>query len=411
MATFNAWWLRAVLGLVLLGAVACVPLATSPAGADSQYNLTGTWDTYGTGGGYTGTFTITTMDAATGEFSGTGDGGAFVLAGTELGATVQFTQSQGGYVATDSASLELNDGKLEMNEGIWSDTNGSGGTFTASIAYSGTISGTVMRDGKPLPGVTLAASDSAGDKASATSTAAGTYQINLSKTGTWTVTPSGLGLKYQPTDHIVFVTGDSTGVDFTAGGSATLEMDKHIAKSSGIELWYRGRDWDPTGSAIALRVGGQTVGSEPAASAIAGNVTIPYWPSRHTVSNDKDPSAKACWANLVATQGSSVASAQFDAKAVGVVIWSLDPHIGTGQVYCAGESNSPLFSGGDIIALNFTGLIDVYNGPGKVIRGIPVSQLQGGRHLCYGAPSQNVHVVLTISNGVIHGTQGPGLCS
>jgi len=228
------------------------------------------------------------MDAATGEFSGTGDGGAFVLAGTELGATVQFTQSQGGYVATDSASLELNDGKLEMNEGIWSDTNGSGGTFTASIAYSGTISGTVMRDGKPLPGVTLAASDSAGDKASATVPPrhlpdqpvkdrdldghAERPRTEVSADGSHRLCDWGL---------------DRRGLH--CWGSATLEMDKHIAKSSGIELWYRGRDWDPTGSAIALRVGGQTVGSEPAASAIAGNVTIPYWPSRHTVSNDKDP--------------------------------------------------------------------------------------------------------------------------
>ena len=85
-------------------------------------------------------------------------------------------------------------------------------------------------------------------------------------------------------------------------------------------------------------------------------------------------------------------------------------HIGTGQVYCAGEANSPLFAGGDIIALNFTGLIDVYNGPVTAIHGVPVTQLQGGRHLCYGAPSQNVHIVLTLSNGVIQGTQGASLC-
>jgi len=410
MSTLNARWLRATLGLVLLAAVACVPLGASPAGADVPYNLTGTWDTYGTGNAYTGTFTITTMDLTTGAFSGTGDGSTFILKGTEFDSTVQFTQSEGTYLATDSATLDLNNGKLVMVNGNWSDTNGSGGTFTASKAYTGTISGTVTRGGKPLAGVTLTASNNAGNGPRAVSTSAGTYQINLTATGTWTVTPSGLGLKYQPADHIVFVTGDSTGVDFSAGGGASLQRDKVIAKSGGIDLWYRGQDWDPTGSTISLSFGGQTVGSEPAASAIADKVTVPYWPLRHTINNDKDPAGKACWGNLNATQGSSVASAEFDARGVGVVIWSLDPHIGTGQVYCSGEPNSALFSGGDIIALNFTGLIDVYDGPGKVIRGIPVSQLQGGHHLCYAAPSQNVYVILTISNGVIHGTQGAGLC-
>ena len=139
-------------------------------------------------------------------------------------------------------------------------------------------------------------------------------------------------------------------------------------------------------------------------------MTVPYWPHRHTGNNQKDPAGKACWGKLVAKQGTSGASAEFDAEAVGVVIWSLDPHIGTGQVYCAGEPRSPLFGGDDIIALNFSGPIDVYTGPGMAIHGIPVAQLQGGHHLCYHAPTPNVHVVLTLVNGVIQGVQGAGPC-
>ena len=110
----NAWSRRASVALVLLGLAAGATLATGTASANVQFNLTGVWDTYGTGGGYSGTFTMTTMDTATGDFSGTGDGTTFVLKGTELGTTVQFTQSEGGYVATDSATLDLNNGVLEM---------------------------------------------------------------------------------------------------------------------------------------------------------------------------------------------------------------------------------------------------------------------------------------------------------
>jgi hypothetical protein len=99
-------------------------------------DLRGTWDTYGSGGGYSGTFKISTMDLSSGAFSGTGDGGTFALKGTESGSSVEFTQSEGSYVATDRATVERVGGKLEMVDGTWHDTNGSGGTFTASLAGS-----------------------------------------------------------------------------------------------------------------------------------------------------------------------------------------------------------------------------------------------------------------------------------
>ena len=135
---------------------------SSTASANVQFNLTGVWDTYGTGGGYSGTFDVTTMDIATGDTSsGTGDSGMFVLKGNEIGTAVHFTQSEGGYVSNDDATLDLNNGKLEMKSGVWHDSNGAGGTFTASKVYGGTISGTrsPTRDGKPLAGVALDATD------------------------------------------------------------------------------------------------------------------------------------------------------------------------------------------------------------------------------------------------------------
>ncbi|MGO9901308.1 MAG: hypothetical protein ACLP0J_16855 [Solirubrobacteraceae bacterium] len=109
-------------------------LAPAGASASGTYDLTGTWDTYApTGGGYTGTFAITSMDLATGRFSGTGDSGAFVLVGTESGSAVEFTQSSGGYVATDDATVQTSASGLEMVNGTWSDTNRSSGTFLASL--------------------------------------------------------------------------------------------------------------------------------------------------------------------------------------------------------------------------------------------------------------------------------------
>jgi hypothetical protein len=398
------------LGLVLLGALAFTTLGAGTAHAGVQYNLTGTWDTYGTGGGYSGTFTISTMDNKTGDFSGTGDGGTFILKGTEIGTAVHFTQSEGTYVASDDATLDLNNGKLEMIDGNWSDSNNNNGTFTASIDYSGTISGTVTRYGGPLAGVTLDATNNAGDKASATSAADGTYTLNLSKLGTWTVTPSGLGLKYHPMDHIVFVTGDSTGVDFDAAGKVTLDRDKVIPiPGTGTDLWYRGKD--PNGGPVTLTFGGTPFGSvQPSAtSTIDGKITIPYWPHRATAVRLSNIPTRACWGDLVATQGTETASAEFSEKAAGYIVWSLSPVLHTGEVFCKTETDSPVFKGPDTITYDLGRFISIYNGS-QVITGIALANLIAPHRFCYGAGSQPVHIILRYANDVFYGVVSPGPC-
>jgi hypothetical protein len=124
--------IRRVIALAPLVAVAAA-LAPGAAKASATYDLRGVWDTVATGGGYSQTFTISSMNLATGAFSGTGDGTVFVLKGVETGGTVNYTQTLGGYVSHDSASVVEKNGKLQMVNGKWHDSNGSGGTFSAVI--------------------------------------------------------------------------------------------------------------------------------------------------------------------------------------------------------------------------------------------------------------------------------------
>jgi Carboxypeptidase regulatory-like domain len=410
-AAGRSWRIVLASSLIVAFAGAFAVGVTGSARAAAAYDLLGTWDTYGTGGGYSGTFTISHFDRSSGAFSGTGDGTTFALKGSESGDMVTFTQSEGSYVATDTATLQLSGGKLQMIDGVWSDSNGSGGSFTASITSIASISGTVTRDGQGIGGVTLTASTDFGDSASAVSADNGSYTISVPKKGVWRVTPSGLGFKFKPKDHIVTVDGDETGWDFKAIGGPSIEALSKIVTGQYIQLDYQGKHWDPDGGPIALSFGGVAAGSVVAASTIRGDVKVNYWPRRHTINNDKDPPGKACWGTLKATQGSESASAEFEGRAAGVIIWSLDPRIATGQVYCDGEENGLLFGGGDIIALKFrSATLDIYNGPSSVYRSIPVSQLQGGHHLCYYSPTPNVHVVLTLNRGVVHAEQSSGAC-
>jgi hypothetical protein len=245
----------------------------------------------------------------------------------------------------------------------------------------------------------------------AVSTSDGSYQIKVASPGAWTVTPSGLNLTYTPAaHHVVIASTNSAHIDFTTGAAPTLTPEGNIVQDSGIEVHYGGTNWDPTGGPIAISLGGTNFGSEPAATSIRGKITVPYWPDRHTINGFTDPSGNACWGNLVATQGTSTATTEVGARGVGVVLWSINANIHVGQVFCAGETSSALFAGGDIIVLNFTGYIDIYNGPGHVIRGISTSALLSGHQLCYSAPSANVHVTITLSKGNFHEVQATGTC-
>jgi hypothetical protein len=133
-----------------VAALAAAVLIPIVAQASGTYDLRGTWETSSViGGGYTGTFEITSMDLATGSFSGTGDGTTFVLKGTETGASVKFTQSEGSYVSHDSATVTQKSGKLEMTDGTWHDSNGSGGTFAAVLNHP--ASGSGSGSGAPTP--------------------------------------------------------------------------------------------------------------------------------------------------------------------------------------------------------------------------------------------------------------------
>lgn len=217
----------AILALAaLLAGIAALALAGA-AHAAAQYDLRGTWDTYGTGGGYSGTFTVTTMNRSTGAFSGTGDGSVFELKGTESGSAVSFTQSEGSYVSHDRATLRRHNGLLEMVGGTWHDSNGAGGTFTAKIKSGAMVSGTINHDclascradQGPVSGVTVTAKDGSGDSETATTDAAGSYSLDLPTLGTWTLRPSGRGLKYDPKKRRVAVAGDRSGIDFTACGA------------------------------------------------------------------------------------------------------------------------------------------------------------------------------------------------
>ncbi len=121
------------LGLAVALAVGVAWLAPGSARAAGTYDLTGIWNTY-SDVGYTGTFQIASMNLATGAFSGTGDSGVFMLQGTETGSDVEFTQSEGSYVATDEATVESTSTGLEMVDGTFRDTNGNSGDFTADLA-------------------------------------------------------------------------------------------------------------------------------------------------------------------------------------------------------------------------------------------------------------------------------------
>lgn len=106
---------------------------TSQALASTSHDLTGTWSCCGSGGAATQTWTITAMDKASGNFSGTGQGGSIKMniTGNVSGDAVTLTTAYVGssYAATFKGTLS---GDSKQISGSWESTVGQKGTWTAT---------------------------------------------------------------------------------------------------------------------------------------------------------------------------------------------------------------------------------------------------------------------------------------
>jgi hypothetical protein len=133
---------RVVVGVVV-GLLAALLLASTALAAPPTYDLQGTWssgplNSDGSHAPADGTQTVTQMNMTTGEFSGHSevDGIAFELAGIESGTALEFTQSEGGYVAHDKVPVLsiLPDGNVGGNGSFES------GEFWMEVVSSSTSS-------------------------------------------------------------------------------------------------------------------------------------------------------------------------------------------------------------------------------------------------------------------------------
>ncbi|MGB2712213.1 MAG: hypothetical protein WBC33_11935 [Conexibacter sp.] len=125
--------------LALLLMFVAVALAVPLAHASTTHDLRGTWSCCapGSGGVASQTWTITTMDQASGAFSGTGKGGSYTwpITGTTTGSSVTLTTGPydqlPSYSAVFKGTLSA-DGKTLSGE--WDDDSNStpDGTFTAT---------------------------------------------------------------------------------------------------------------------------------------------------------------------------------------------------------------------------------------------------------------------------------------
>jgi hypothetical protein len=114
--------------LVGAGALGALGMFAPLAAARGTYDLRGSWQTSGSGTPLV--IKITSMNLATGAFSGTSYNGVFKVKGVETGSHIRFTQSETGYTATDLATITA--GGKKMSSGTWSDTHGSGGAWAAT---------------------------------------------------------------------------------------------------------------------------------------------------------------------------------------------------------------------------------------------------------------------------------------
>src|ERR1700737_4318028 len=122
--------------LVVSFTAACAVLGYSGAAASTTHDLRGTWSCCGAGGAAAQTWTITSMDLASGSLSGNGVGGSFtfpisgVASGDALASLVTGPYTQlPSYTATFSGAISPNANTMT---GQWSDNGGKSGTWTAT---------------------------------------------------------------------------------------------------------------------------------------------------------------------------------------------------------------------------------------------------------------------------------------
>jgi hypothetical protein len=114
-------------------AFACALLGAAPASASTPHDLTGTWSCCGSGGAAAQAWTITTMDKASGAFSGTGLGGSIkmTITGNATGDTLTLTTAYDGssYSATFKGTLTADSKSMS---GSWESNSSQKGTWTAT---------------------------------------------------------------------------------------------------------------------------------------------------------------------------------------------------------------------------------------------------------------------------------------
>jgi sugar lactone lactonase YvrE len=120
------------LGAILAFACALL-LGGGQAAASTPHDLTGTWSCCGPGGAAAQTWTISAMDKASGNFSGTGLGGSIKMdiTGNANGDAVTLTTAYTGssYSATFKGTLSADSKTMS---GSWESTSSQNGTWTAT---------------------------------------------------------------------------------------------------------------------------------------------------------------------------------------------------------------------------------------------------------------------------------------
>ena len=127
-----------------------------------------------------------------------------------------FTDVNGNYTlssvpATDNTLTPSRSGYVfnPASQSLTVTTNASVSDFVAVRGY--TISGRISEGADGVPGVTVTAAPG-----SATSDAGGNYIITLATGGSYTVQPATNGIGFNPPSVLVTLSGDRSGVDFTA---------------------------------------------------------------------------------------------------------------------------------------------------------------------------------------------------